>query len=323
MCKFGCSGVARNLCCPEQAPFIDIAREYCGSGFVTELAVVHNIQRYGGSGARGFAVTTLNDESLGVFIHELGHSFFGLGDEYQNSLVDTDYPNCAKTSDCQEWSDLLARPQFNVKCVPACKNGQYRAGGVTIMDVLGNPFGAVNERIACCKYLFNGHRPTFCHRFDQDGLDLRQYCRTAVWKSEPLLVSSLLQVGSERHLQSRAMDRQGDRFVFVKMPVEWRMTLLPIGWSCRKVAARSTGLYPRMEVEGIDKSHPWLAESASSQTVTVRVKSKSGMHLRKIQFATVQNVETPMGVFFTPGAVIPEPLTSFPVVLQGSEVCVI
>lgn len=72
------------------------------------LVVVHNSNEYGGSGSPGLAVTYRDVTSLGakVMVHEFGHSFGGLGDEYSYDSIYYGipyWPNCDLSS-CPKWS---------------------------------------------------------------------------------------------------------------------------------------------------------------------------------------------------------------------------
>jgi hypothetical protein len=54
--------VDRLLCC-DQKLFTGLAAQSCGSGFVNELLVVHNNDKYGGSGGKGMGTTSVNQYS--------------------------------------------------------------------------------------------------------------------------------------------------------------------------------------------------------------------------------------------------------------------
>ena len=52
----------RLLCC-DQKLFTGLAAQSCGSGFVNELLVVHNNDKYGGAGGKGMGTTSVNQFS--------------------------------------------------------------------------------------------------------------------------------------------------------------------------------------------------------------------------------------------------------------------
>ena len=60
--RYNCSGVDRLLCC-DQKLFTGLAAQSCGSGFVNELLVVHNNDKYGGAGGKGMGTTSVNEFS--------------------------------------------------------------------------------------------------------------------------------------------------------------------------------------------------------------------------------------------------------------------
>jgi len=109
LCAFGCYNTPRLLCCNGRQTLIDHARSNCGSGFVMNVLIVHNDETYGGAGypADGAATVSTNHLSSMIGIHELGHSLFGLGDEYTigegNPQED---PNC-DSAGCSKWGDLI------------------------------------------------------------------------------------------------------------------------------------------------------------------------------------------------------------------------
>jgi hypothetical protein len=95
---------------------------------------------YGGSGGE-VAVFSTNSESALIGIHELGHSFFNLADEYEFPFVDfnpENYPNVtAKTQLSQiKWRDLIAP----ATPVPTSRN-QCAGGGPFTHDVLDGTVG--------------------------------------------------------------------------------------------------------------------------------------------------------------------------------------
>lgn len=66
-----------------------LLREMAGQVPYDAIVVLVNSPRYGGGGIyNDFAITSVdNAASLQVFVHEFGHSFAGLGDEYYSSAV--------------------------------------------------------------------------------------------------------------------------------------------------------------------------------------------------------------------------------------------
>jgi hypothetical protein len=64
-----------------------LIRDYAGLVPYDQIYVIANTEKYGGGGIYNhFSLTSVdNKKSLTVFVHEFGHSFAGLGDEYYTS----------------------------------------------------------------------------------------------------------------------------------------------------------------------------------------------------------------------------------------------
>jgi IgA Peptidase M64 len=74
--------------------------------------VIVNSNTYGGSGASNIPVFSTESSSKDIGIHELGHSFFNLADEYPGNELNFDpdlYPNVTKNTVREqiEWADLI------------------------------------------------------------------------------------------------------------------------------------------------------------------------------------------------------------------------
>jgi hypothetical protein len=75
---------------------------------VDQLIVIDNSNEYGGSGSSGLAITYRDIDHLAkeVLVHELGHSFGGLGDEYYlgpTYFGTPPWPNCTLDNKCKAW----------------------------------------------------------------------------------------------------------------------------------------------------------------------------------------------------------------------------
>jgi hypothetical protein len=83
--SFNALGLERYLLTEDNRSLRDMAAHVPYDG----LIVLVNSSRYGGGGIyNDYAITTVdNDRSENVFLHEFGHSFSGLGDEYFSSAV--------------------------------------------------------------------------------------------------------------------------------------------------------------------------------------------------------------------------------------------
>ena len=78
-------GIDRYLTAPDQSKVASAASQVPYDA----LYVIVNTEKYGGGGIYNFYGLSMSDHKLSaeVFVHELGHSFAGLGDEYYSSEV--------------------------------------------------------------------------------------------------------------------------------------------------------------------------------------------------------------------------------------------
>jgi hypothetical protein len=204
--------------------------------------------------------------------HELGHSFFGLTDEYElestaTGISGTDAVANLDDKHCSKWADLT-RNDWGVTCEGGHGKGKaYFASGKTFMNDVKDPFGVANERISCCKYekLNDGALPVYCQKFDQNGLDLTTFCKSSavrLWWDESLFQDGELKANAtlEQKLRRQANDLQGHHYAFVEAPTRW--SLLKVGgvWGCVKGNdLRNRGIYLKDEVLGYAASEETLA----------------------------------------------------------------
>jgi hypothetical protein len=108
-CAFDCMGLDRLICCDDAAVF-DVADSLLPEHDAVVLMV--NDPEYGGSGGY-YSVVSMNEWAAEVVTHEFGHSFAGLGDEYEDAypgFVFTDvYPNVSPTAerDALKWAGFV------------------------------------------------------------------------------------------------------------------------------------------------------------------------------------------------------------------------
>jgi hypothetical protein len=233
------------------------------------VLIVHNDETYGGAGypADGAATVSTNHLSSMIGVHELGHSLFGLGDEYTigegNPQQD---PNCDSVG-CSKWGDLISRGMASCSA-GKCQSGGYHADSDNMMfDYSVRSFGNVNQRISCCKYVYHTRTtPGYCSKFNQGGLNLQDYCNGQLWRGRytNLGLLQLSKGGSDsteetetEYMLEMAEDTQGDEYAFVKHPVQWILEHVPSmddkhsSWVCRKTSMPLTsGLYIRGAVMG-------------------------------------------------------------------------
>ncbi|CAK0844061.1 unnamed protein product [Prorocentrum cordatum] len=310
----GCPAVDRLLCCPGKDRLVEHAARHCGSGLIMNTLIVHNDERYGGAGFpwTATASVSVNENSAQIAIHELGHSLFGLGDEYTIGSGNADEdPNCDRFG-CSKWSDLIGK--WDVGCKPGkCGGGAWYSSEDTMMASFSWKFGEVNERISCCKYFYHtGSVPTYCQKFNHGGLDLTSYCTSTLWHGRYTnlgTVVTLLQRNgsSSRPLGEPESDPQGTPYVQVASPVAWTLRSVPpsaeaeLGgeqWECvRSAEPVPAGLYLRETVQGDLAGAREHERLTGHGTVVVEVLGNGSRLVdRTIMFAVDRRVEVPFPV---------------------------
>jgi hypothetical protein len=162
---FYCSNIDR-LLCVNTSKVLNIVGAVLQPDQRDVIIVVSNSTRYGGSGGQ-IATLSMSSQSIEVALHEIGHTAFGLADEY-------DYGTCSLGAEPTEpdvtrnatrsvkWGDLIAA-STTVPTAPGayangtvgifqgaqyCPSGKYRPTENSRMRTLGYPWHAVNERVA-------------------------------------------------------------------------------------------------------------------------------------------------------------------------------
>jgi hypothetical protein len=182
-CWLNCQNIGRLLCC-DLAKASALADKCVPKGASRQTVVVHNDLTYGGAGygSADVATATIHPSGPDIIIHELGHSLFELGDEYNyNPSTDVE-PNC-DIAGCPKWNDLIGVDSVESKYGPvscsqkACSGGNYFVGSQSLMEFLFMEFGAVNTRYTCCAFLaMTNEMPPYCDLFDFSKGYLVQYC---------------------------------------------------------------------------------------------------------------------------------------------------
>jgi len=162
---FNCYNIDRLLCVDN-----DKVQDIVGSVLAPDerdvIIVVANSTRYGGSGGQ-VATLSMATQSIEIALHEIGHTAFGLADEY-------DYGTCSLNGEPAEpdvtmngtrsvkWRGLIASstpvptsagayPNGTVGVFQGaqyCASGKYRPTENSRMRMLGYPWHAVNEGAA-------------------------------------------------------------------------------------------------------------------------------------------------------------------------------
>ncbi len=160
--NFGCAGIDRLYCVNDSKVFSYVLQHYPQFDFVL---VVGNSTKYGGAGGR-LSTYTLHDSAVDVAIHELGHTFARLADEYVDDATahlylpgycENCYANITQLTDLTQvkWRHWFSDPS-KVPTQPGqtgvglfeggyySSKGFYRPKDNSFMLALGQPIGEVN-----------------------------------------------------------------------------------------------------------------------------------------------------------------------------------
>lgn len=164
---YNCFDVERSICVND-ARVKEVMSEELGSAFIADTAVVMvNDAQYGGS-AREHAVFAAGaDDANNIGLHEIGHSFADLADEYwyeDSGTYDGDEPAAANvTTDPTgaKWSHWIGHTEPGVGTIGAYEGGRYFENGIyrptseSKMKDIRWPFNAVSrEQIVLQIYEF-------------------------------------------------------------------------------------------------------------------------------------------------------------------------
>jgi hypothetical protein len=162
---FNCANIARLLCVNETKVF-NIVGSVLAPDARDIVVVISNSTRYGGSGGE-VAAMSMNAQSIEVALHEIGHTAFGLADEYEYGTCDTsrepaegDVSRVGTRS--VKWASLI-KSTTTVPTTPGqypngtvgtfqgaryCSSGMFRPTENSRMRTLNYPWHAVNEGLA-------------------------------------------------------------------------------------------------------------------------------------------------------------------------------
>lgn len=128
-----------------------------------KIVVIVKDTEYGGSGG-GLSVAYNGSMGSLIFVHEFGHSFGGLLDEYvysaDSGLIDNvTVSNCySGNPPAEEWEDVVIPSDYNLGC---SHPNWYRSSYDSMMKTLGPPFNKVSQIILNSKLdTFVGGTPT-------------------------------------------------------------------------------------------------------------------------------------------------------------------
>ncbi|MDQ0418583.1 hypothetical protein J2Z48_002786 [Croceifilum oryzae] len=125
-CLEGAQNIARLLVCNDTK--VVSAAAHSGYGY-DEIIVIHNTDNYGGSGMRDYSVTGFKTNSYSTYtvvydgqwtarmaIHELGHSFGNLCDEYMYEDEGFSYVNCTNCRKDKSDLEKYVKGECSVGC---------------------------------------------------------------------------------------------------------------------------------------------------------------------------------------------------------------
>jgi hypothetical protein len=176
---FNCANIAR-LLCASNTKVLSVVGSVLEPDARDVIIVVANSTRYGGSGG-SLAAISMHPASTELALHELGHTLFGLADEYDYGTCDLNSEPAAGNASliatrAVKWGWLIGTIT-SVPTVPGqypngtigvfdggqyCKTGKYRPTEDSKMRSLGQPWHAVNEVLAAevfARYARNSVRP--------------------------------------------------------------------------------------------------------------------------------------------------------------------
>jgi hypothetical protein len=159
---FNCANIDRLFCVDDAKVFAYVAKHYPNYDYVLVLG---NSTKYGGAGG-SLATFTMHDAAPLVAIHELGHAFAGLADEYVDDAsapyylpfyCEGCYPNVTRETDLNKvsWRHWFANPnqvptQPGQSGVGLFEGSYYQSKGFyrplddSFMRTLGAPVGSIN-----------------------------------------------------------------------------------------------------------------------------------------------------------------------------------
>ncbi|MGI8495346.1 MAG: M64 family metallopeptidase, partial [Pyrinomonadaceae bacterium] len=160
---YNCGNLLRLICFNEVKVYDIIFRTLSASQFDVILVLVNDAQ-YGGAGGQVPVASAANPDSVETILHELGHSFARLADEYGdpgvncNPMIEPSEPNATKETlhSLIKWNRWIApiTPIPTTSTAPAmpglyvgarhCETGVYRPTFDSKMRSLGRPFEQIN-----------------------------------------------------------------------------------------------------------------------------------------------------------------------------------
>ncbi|MFC4159854.1 M64 family metallopeptidase [Chitinimonas lacunae] len=163
--NMGCYNIDRLVCADDELVFKAVGAVTPADGRDLIVAIA-NTTRYGGAGG-AIATMTMHTSAIELALHEIGHTSFGLADEYDYGTCEPGEPAEPNTTrqtalDTIKWGDLIqsSMPMPTPTGAYAngtiglftgaryCKSDVYRPTEDSRMRTLGRPWHLVNERHA-------------------------------------------------------------------------------------------------------------------------------------------------------------------------------
>jgi len=126
------------------------------AGFASEMRfILVNSAAYGGAGYDSSIYSAGHSQAYEIALHEIGHAFAGLGDEYDYGATgpyagpDLPYANVTSDASGGKWSEWLGYNQPGIGVIGAYEGAYYHAAGAyrpsldSKMKTLGRPFDAI------------------------------------------------------------------------------------------------------------------------------------------------------------------------------------
>ncbi len=287
-CRFNCDGFATLLCCDVKKSR-ELSNKCFPTGSLLQTIVIENSDQYGGAGYRYQNLATTSIHPLGplVAVHELGHSLFELGDEYDSTFFTADSAANCDVEGCPKWKDLSDHFEGDYCVLKGCKNGNYYVAENSFMRELDQPMGHVNLRYTCCTYLaITKGMPEYCKKYDfGDGLieycqnDYQGYGGPDVYKEDGRTVEN---------------DSSKGKFVVVTNPVRIHLDLTDGTYEYADSETFDEGpqLVLRREFYGDFHLIIHVCNSPLSQVLEVTVEFDTG-EVKKLYFNDKDDVDIP------------------------------
>jgi len=319
-CSFGCKGIQTLLCCDLKKAKA-LANKCFPSHATLQTIVIHNDSKYGGAGYRdsNIATTTKHADGGLVAVHELGHSLFELGDEYQNGFFSAKNSANCDVAGCPKWSDLSEHLGMDFCAPKACKGGDYYAGQLSFMNSLEYPVGDVNLRFTCCTFLAltNGF-PSYCDKFEF-GEGLVSYCKRDFQNYGGAAAYQLLDPSHE----TEELPQYGSSYMIVTQPIVLVINVVANTFSYENVVnSQDTGpaIYRRRQMLGDYPDILSAAHAGEKELLKVTVLFDSGKK-QEMLFGHFKSIHVPPSSshFLIPLAIDDNPSHAMEIVADGNK----